>query len=186
MLDFSGALRARPCGEKRHWLNHRFCSYLCVVHLLNLTLAVLATLSCALLVWQWLAARRFPLHRNIAAENFAPAVSILKPLKGCDDTTAASLASWFKQNYAGPDAKSFSASPTPVIPSAKSSASSSPKIRMSDAQLVVCENLAGANAKVAKLAQLEKLAAHDLILISDADVRVPPDFLANFVGPAAR
>jgi ceramide glucosyltransferase len=41
----------------------------------------------------------------------------------------------------------------------------------------------GANAKVSTLAQLEKLAAHDLILISDADVRVPPDFLANFVAP---
>jgi len=51
------------------------------------------------------------------------------------------------------------------------------------ARLVICEDLAGANAKVAKLAQLEKLAAHDLILTSDADVRVPPDFLASFVAP---
>jgi ceramide glucosyltransferase len=31
--------------------------------------------------------------------------------------------------------------------------------------------------------QLEKLAQHDLILTCDADVRVPPDFLANFVTP---
>jgi len=43
--------------------------------------------------------------------------------------------------------------------------------------------LSGANAKVAKLVQLEKLAKHDLILVSDADVRVPPDFLANVVAP---
>ena len=52
-----------------------------------------------------------------------------------------------------------------------------------DAQLVVCDRLSGANAKVAKLVQLEKLAKHDLILVSDADVRVPPDFLANIVAP---
>jgi ceramide glucosyltransferase len=51
------------------------------------------------------------------------------------------------------------------------------------AQLVVCEKLSGPNAKAAKLARLEPLAAHDLILISDADVRVPPDFLASFVAP---
>jgi len=51
------------------------------------------------------------------------------------------------------------------------------------ARLIVCQNLVGANAKVAKLAQLEKLAAHDVILISDADVRVPADFLSNFVAP---
>jgi ceramide glucosyltransferase len=41
----------------------------------------------------------------------------------------------------------------------------------------------GANAKVAKLIQLEEMAAHELILISDADVRVPPDFLTNLVAP---
>jgi len=50
--------------------------------------------------WQWLAARRFPLHQKIASD-FIPGVSILKPLKGCDDTTAASLASWLQQHYAG-------------------------------------------------------------------------------------
>ncbi len=71
----------------------------------------------------------------------------------------------------------------PMIRSAKLSGNSLPKIQNRDAQLVVCENLAGANAKVAKLAQLEKLAKHDLILVSDADVRVPPDFLANVVAP---
>jgi len=52
-----------------------------------------------------------------------------------------------------------------------------------DAQLVVCGPLLGANAKVSKLAELERLAKHDLLIISDADVRVPPDFLSNVVAP---
>ena len=68
---------------------------------LHYILGFLAVLSGALGIWQWLAARQFPLHQKIAVPGFAPAVSILKPLKGCDDTTAASLESWFKQNYAG-------------------------------------------------------------------------------------
>jgi ceramide glucosyltransferase len=152
------------------------------VHFLNLTLAVLATLSSVLMVWQWLAARKFPLHQNIAVENFAPAVSILKPLKGCDDTTSASLASWFKQNYAGPVEILFGVAEAgdPVCEIVRQLIAQHPDFR---ARLVICENPAGANAKAAKLARLEQLAEHDLILISDADVRVPPDFLASFVAP---
>ena len=152
------------------------------MHFLNLTLAVLAVLSCALAVWQWLAARNFPLHRKIAVPGFAPAVSILKPLKGCDETTAASLASWFQQNYAGPIEILFGVADAadPVCEIVRRLIAENPGCR---AQLIVCEKLAGANAKAATLARLEKLATHGLILISDADVRVPPDFLASFVAP---
>jgi ceramide glucosyltransferase len=53
----------------------------------------------------------------------------------------------------------------------------------SDAQLVAGTPPPGANAKVAKLAELERLAKYDLLVISDADVLVPPDFLANIVAP---
>src|SRR5882762_1635287 len=48
-----------------------------------------------------------------------------------------------------------------------------------DAQLVICGPLRGANAKVSKLIELERLARHELLIISDADVRVPPDLLAD-------
>jgi ceramide glucosyltransferase len=152
------------------------------VNFLNLIFGTLATLSCALALWQWLAAREFPLHRKIAAPGFAPAISILKPLKGCDETTATSLASWFKQNYAGPVEIFFGVAETgdPVCEMVRQLIAENPNCR---AQLIVCEKLTGTNAKAAKLAQLKKLAAHDLILISDADGRVPPDFLASFVAP---
>jgi ceramide glucosyltransferase len=152
------------------------------VQFLNLIFAALAALSCALALWQWLAARKFPLHRKMAVENFAPAVSILKPLKGCDATTRESLQSWFKQNYAGPVEILFGVAEAadPVCEIVRRLLAENPGRR---AQLIVCENLTGTNAKAAKLARLEKLAAHDLILSSDADVRVPPDFLASFVAP---
>ena len=150
------------------------------MHFLNLALAALATLSCLLLLWQWIAAQRFPLHRKVASADFTPPVSILKSLKGCDETTADSLRTWFKQTYAGPVEIIFGVADTadPVCTVVEKLITENPGV---PARLVVCENLAGANAKVAKLSRLEKLARHDLILISDADVRVPPDFLANFV-----
>jgi ceramide glucosyltransferase len=152
------------------------------MHLLNLALAGLAVLSCALVAWQWLAARRFPLHQKSLAEGFAPAISILKPLKGCDETTRASLESWFKHAYAGRIEILFGVADAddPACAVVQQLIAENPGC---PARLIVCENLVGANAKVAKLAQLEKLAAHDLILISDADVRVQPDFLASFVAP---
>ena len=53
----------------------------------------------------------------------------------------------------------------------------------SDAQLVVCGPLLGTNAKVSQLMEVECLAKHDLLIISDADVRVPPDLLANIIAP---
>jgi ceramide glucosyltransferase len=39
--------------------------------------------------------------------------------------------------------------------------------------------------KVSKLMQLEGLARHDLLVVSDADVRVPSDFLVNVLAPLA-
>jgi ceramide glucosyltransferase len=139
-------------------------------------------LSLALALWQWLAARGFPLHQRVAETHFAPAISILKPLKGCDATTAESLQSWFSQNYSGQTQILFGVADAddPVCKIVQEIIAKNPKC---DAQLVVCEKLAGTNAKVAKLAQLEKLAKHNLILVSDADVRVPPDFLANLAAP---
>ena len=152
------------------------------MNLANTVLAVLALLSLALALWQWLAARRFPLHQRTAEADFAPAISLLKPLKGCDDTTAESLQSWFSQNYSGQMQILLGVADAndPACNIAREIIARNP---MCDAQLVICEKLAGANAKVAKLAQLEKLAKHNLILVSDADVRVPPDFLANLAAP---
>jgi len=145
-------------------------------------LASLALLSVLLTLWQWLAARRFPLHRRIAEKSFAPALSLLKPLKGCDETTAESLRGWFKQDYPGEVQILFGVArmDDPVCEIVRKLIAEDPQ---RDAQLVICGDMLGANAKVAKLIQLEEMAAHELILISDADVRVPPDFLTNLVAP---
>jgi ceramide glucosyltransferase len=152
------------------------------VNFANAILAVLALLSLVLALWQWFAARRFPLHRRAADLSFSPAITLLKPLKGCDETTAESLRSWFNQNYTGRTQILFGVADAndPVCHIVRDLIAENPG---HDAQLVVCGPLSGANAKVAKLVQLEKLARHDLILVSDADVRVPPDLLANLVAP---
>jgi ceramide glucosyltransferase len=148
----------------------------------HLIFAFLAWLSLALLVWQWTVARRFPLHRRVAEPGFFPAVTLLKPLKGCDAFTEDCLRSWFRQEYAGPVQLVFgvASSNDPVCALVRKLLEEFPQ---ADARLVVCGPLAGANLKVSKLMELAQLARHEIWVISDADVRVPPDFLANVVVP---
>lgn len=147
-------------------------------------LGAFALLSSFLLLWQWVAAQRFPLHQEIALPAFTPGVTILKPLKGCDATTAASLETWLVQEYAGPVQILFGVADAadPVVAVVRGLLAAHPE---RNARLIICGPLQGVNAKVAKLAQLEALAQHENILIADADVRVPRNFLHNFVAPLA-
>src|SRR5262249_22674525 len=147
-----------------------------------LIFALLAWLSLALLVWQWVVARQFPLHQRVSQFSFSPPVTLLKPLKGCDPFTEDCLRSWFRQAYAGPVQLLFgvASSEDPVCPLVRKLLEEFPQ---ADAQLVVCGPLTGTNLKVSKLMQLTQLARHEIWIISDADVRVPPDFLVNVVAP---
>ena len=147
---------------------------------LSIIAAFLAFLSLAIGLWQWLAAVNFPLHRRINPSANPPAITLLKPLKGCDDTTRASLQSWLKQAYAGDAQVLFGVADIndPVCGVVRDLLRQFPR---ADARLVVCAQTVGMNAKVSTLIQLERLAKHGLILVSDADVRVPPDFLDQIV-----
>ena len=156
--------------------------------ILNAILGSLALLSLALLLWQWLIARRFPLHRRVVETSPAeaqPGVTLLKPVKGCDPATEDCLRSWFTQEYAGPVQILFGVA-TAEDPGCGIIRKLLLEFPAADAQLLICGPLLGANAKVSKLVELERLAKHDLLVISDADVRVPPDLLANLVVPFHR
>jgi ceramide glucosyltransferase len=151
--------------------------------ILNTTLGTLALLSLVLLLWQWLVALRFPLHQRLPhTAGYAPGLTLLKPLKGCDGSTEACLRSWMTQDYSGKVQILFgvASADDPVCEIVRRLLAEFPSL---DAQLVVCGPLQGANLKVAKLTELERIAKYEVLVISDADVRVPPDFLANFIVP---
>jgi ceramide glucosyltransferase len=150
--------------------------------LLHVILAALALLSLAITLWQWLAARRFPLHQRVADTSFAPGVTLLKPLKGLDPETRGCLESWFRQDYRGPVQILFGVADEkdPVCELVRQLLAEHPQ---ANAQLVLCPEQLGPNAKVSTLVHLERLAQHDHLVVSDADTRVPPDFLAQVVQP---
>ena len=165
---------------------------------LNCIFGALAGLSLILLLWQWMAARRFPLHRRSAELRFGAnlpgelnppnrssalqrGVTLLKPLKGADAHTEMCLRSWLTQTYGGPVQTLFGVADAddPAGAVVRGLLAEFPQ---ADAQLVVCPEQLGANAKVSTLIQLERLAKLELICVSDADVRVPADFLAEASG----
>lgn len=142
--------------------------------------AGLAVLSLGLVWWQWWAGLRFPLHRRRTGLVKGAGVTLLKPLHGCDETTESCLRSWFKQDYPGPVQVLLG-----VADPADSVCGIVRRLLVlhpeADAQLVFCGGADGANAKMAQLSRLLPLARHKVLVVSDADVRVPPDFLANVV-----
>src|SRR2546430_8374317 len=125
---------------------------------------------------------RFPLHRRVADKSFAPPVTLLKPLKGADAETSHCLESWLTQDYAGVVQILFGveSATDPVCELVRRLLAAHPE---REAQLVICSESLGANAKVSTLIQLQRLTRHDLITVSDADVRVAPDLLTNMVSP---
>jgi ceramide glucosyltransferase len=141
-------------------------------------LAILTAVSFALTLWRWIVSVRFPLHRRMAIPISLPGLTLLKPLKGCDAETKSCLRSWFLQKYPGPVQILLGAASAEdaACAAARSVLAEYPE---ADARLVICAENLGANAKVSTLRQLEPLVRHPLVMISDADVRVEPDFAAH-------
>src|SRR5262245_14556026 len=125
---------------------------------------------------------RFPLHRRTPNPAFAPDISIFKPLKSADSETRACLQSWLTQEYRGRVQILFGVhSPDdPVCALVRELIVAHPNV---DAELVVCPKMLGPNAKVSTLIQLQRLAKYEIVAISDADIQVPDDFLAQVVAP---
>jgi ceramide glucosyltransferase len=149
---------------------------------LVLALFGLTLFSLLLTGWQWLEGRLFPLHRRSRPTQSPPGVTLLKPLNGCDEATEACLRSWLTQNYAGPVQVLFAVTSEhdSVYPVVRRLLAEHPEL---DAECVVCPELQGTNVKVAKLVHLEPRVRHEVLVISDADVKAPPDFLTNLVAP---
>ena len=145
--------------------------------------AALAVVSFGIVAWQFIAAQRFPLHRRSPNPGFAPGITLLKPLKGCDpDHSERCLTSWLTQDYPGPLQYLFVVADAndPVVPLVQRLIAGHPH---RDAQLLVFPEPVGANAKVSKLAQAEGLITRELVLVSDADVLAPSDLLSQMVLP---
>jgi ceramide glucosyltransferase len=117
---------------------------------------------------RYLAVRPPPLRQ-------AEAVSILKPLDGLDLDLESNLRTFFDQDY--PEFEILFAVRSAQDPSAEVAAKLAKEYPRVTARILITGEPPYANAKVYSLDLMLAAAAHDLIVMSDSDIRVTPDFL---------
>jgi ceramide glucosyltransferase len=134
-----------------------------------------------LLVALW-AARSFLRRQRLPATEFAPAVSILKPVKGLDPEMYEAFVSHCRQKYAGEYEILFGASSLddPAVQAIHQLQAEFPGHNI---RLILCPEALGANGKVSNLAQMLPHARFDYVVINDSDIRVSPRYLERILAP---
>jgi ceramide glucosyltransferase len=110
-------------------------------------------------------------------------VSILKPLKGEDPEIYESFRSHCRQEYSEFEIVfGVSDANDPAVQAVERLRQEFPDRSI---QLIVCTEVLGTNTKVSNLAQMVRSARYDHFIVSDSDIRVPPDYLRRVVAPLA-
>ncbi|WP_297371180.1 bacteriohopanetetrol glucosamine biosynthesis glycosyltransferase HpnI [Acidocella sp.] len=125
----------------------------------------------------WLTRRFTAAPRPVPATR--PPVTLLKPLCGLEPGLEAALETAFTLAY--PTCQlvfGVQDRTDPVIPLIERLRARHPT---RDVALVIDETLHGANRKVANLLNMLPAAKHDVLVMSDADIFLPPDFLDHVV-----
>ncbi len=138
-----------------------------------LTVAGLAYYVLALL-----SARAFARKLREPLPPFAPAVSILKPVKGLDHEMYAAFASHCRQQYAGAVEILFGVGSLsdPAVEAVHTLKQEFPEVAI---RLIECPEVLGTNGKVSNLQQMLAYAQHPYVLINDSDILVGPRYLAR-------
>jgi len=113
-----------------------------------------------------------------ATVGFAPGVSVLKPLKGADAKMYAGFVSHCEQVYAGEFEILFGVSSL-----SDEAVAYVARLRVEHPQAVIrlieCPERLGANGKVSSLMQMLPEAKYEHVVVNDADIVVPRDYLTK-------
>jgi ceramide glucosyltransferase len=130
-----------------------------------------------------IAAGKFFRQRSPVSTDFNPPISILKPVRGLDREAYENFASFCRQDY--PEFEIlFCASDRedPAVPVIEQIVRDFPAHSI---RLLIGSEPLGASDKVNKLCRMVREAVHEIVIVSDSDVRVEPGFLRAVVAPFA-
>ena len=122
-------------------------------------------------------ARSFVQHFALDAD-FAPGVTILKPLKGFDPGMYEAFASHCRQQYAGDYEILFGVSSLddPAVPAVERLQAEFPERTI---RLILCPERLGPNGKISNVVQMIPHAHYDYFLLNDSDIHVSPRYLGR-------
>jgi ceramide glucosyltransferase len=147
-------------------------------------LLVLALASFAYYVVAIIAALRFFGARrepDAAPSDFTPPLSILKPIYGLDRETYENYASFCRQDY--PDYEILFCVNDDQDPAIRVIAELARNFPERTIKLMVGSEPLGVSDKVNKLCRMVRAAAHEIVVVSDSDVRVGPGYLRAIAAP---
>jgi len=136
-----------------------------------------------LTLWASVTYFRRKARTSVSQFEFSPSVSILKPVRGLDREAYENFASFCQQNY--PEYEVLFcvlSADDPSVPVIERLQRNFPDGRI---RLLVGAPPIGTSDKLNKLCRLVKEASYDLLVISDSDVRVGPNYLQDVVAPFA-
>jgi len=140
-----------------------------------------AILPSLLYLFAIFAARSFFRRQNSAPRDFTPPVSVLKPVGGLEPEAYENFASFCLQDY--PEFEVLFGITDPqdaAIPAIRKLIADFPALPI---RLVVTPEKIGSNDKVNKLCGLARVARYNLLVVSDADIRVGPAYLRLVAAP---
>lgn len=118
-------------------------------------------------------------------QDFTPPISVLKPLAGLEEDLERNLRTFFEQDY--PDYQILFAVREPDDAAAAVVERLIAEHPGRDAELIVAGEPPFPNAKVWSLVRMAARARHEILVISDSDIRATPDYLrgiaADFADP---
>ena len=146
-----------------------------------------STIFAAMALWTvpgYLRERRIAQRQLVVRPGFTPPLTLLKPLHGADPGLESYLETFFTQDYPDYEILFCARSPQDAgLEIARRVAARHPHI---PAQFLSTGGQPDCiNAKVASLELMEIHAAHDILVISDSDVRVSADYLRAVALPFA-
>jgi ceramide glucosyltransferase len=140
--------------------------------------AILPCFSYLLIIF---AARSFFRCHRAAPRDFTPPASILKPVHGLDPEAYENFASFCRQDYPEYEVLfAVSNEQDPATPIIRQIIADFPALPI---RLLVGAEKIGSNDKVNKLCAMAHAARHNLLVQSDADIRVGPGYLRSIAAP---